>query len=89
MNLTGKERLLVQIYDAETGGKLPVTNPGLGAAAEDGVTLILPFDPATTERRKYFDTAQYKYHGENQARFAVVETAGRFPPGFTTLRTLR
>jgi 4-amino-4-deoxy-L-arabinose transferase-like glycosyltransferase len=36
--------LLVQLYDMETGEKLPLTTGGTGRIAEDGVTLVLPFD---------------------------------------------
>jgi 4-amino-4-deoxy-L-arabinose transferase-like glycosyltransferase len=50
--LTAEDRLLLQIYDAETNEKLPVTDPGLGTVAPDGVTLILPYDLSTIEAQR-------------------------------------
>ena len=42
-------RLTVQIYDAETLEKLPVTATGAGGVADDGVTAILLFEPVPAE----------------------------------------
>jgi hypothetical protein len=33
---------MLQIYDAETLERLPVTDPGQGEVAADGQTLVLP-----------------------------------------------
>jgi hypothetical protein len=37
--------LALQVYDAETLEKLPVTDPGAGELAPDGTTVLLPFPP--------------------------------------------
>ncbi len=45
----GDYRLTVQVYDAETLEKLPVTSSAAGEIDADGVTAVLPFQPATSE----------------------------------------
>lgn len=39
----GNYRLTLQLYDAETLERLPVTDPGQGEVAADGQALVLPF----------------------------------------------
>ncbi|MFN2201188.1 MAG: hypothetical protein ACK2UO_08275 [Caldilineaceae bacterium] len=38
-------RLTLEVYDAETLEKLPVTNSGGSSVAEDGTTIVLPYRP--------------------------------------------
>ncbi|MCB9139423.1 MAG: hypothetical protein H6642_13870 [Caldilineaceae bacterium] len=42
-DIPGDARIALQLYDMETGAKLPVTNPGAGKIGDDGATLYLPF----------------------------------------------
>jgi 4-amino-4-deoxy-L-arabinose transferase-like glycosyltransferase len=45
----GELALALQVYDAETLEKLPLTDAGAGEAAPDGTTVFFPFTPLDTD----------------------------------------